>query len=213
MSTLSNWFESMPSQHHLKCAETWASSQSCSGLAQLPALSVWISSKAFGASDAGGDVHYLSVCPSCIVSRIALADVSGHGLAVESVGTKLRELMQKYLAALDQANLMSDLNEAVRQELDGIHYATMVAVSFHGRRGLLVMTNAGHPPPLWYRAERNEWSWLETQRASERERPAGVPLGMLPDIDYDRIVIKPGRGDLVLLYSDGVSEATNAAGE
>ena len=74
------------------------------------------------------------------------------------------------------------------------------------------MTNAGHPPPLWYRASRNEWSWLETQRASERERPAGVPLGLLADVTYDRLVVKPQSGDLIVLYSDGVSEATSPAG-
>ena len=34
--------------------------------------------------------------------------------------------MQKYLAALEQASLMGDLNEAVIDELDGVHYATMV---------------------------------------------------------------------------------------
>ena len=160
----------MQNQHHLKCAETWASSQSGSTVAHLPGVRVWVYSNAFGASDAGGDVHYISVCPSCIVSRVALADVSGHGVAVESLGTKLRELMQKHLAALDQANLMSDLNQAVRRELDGIHYATMVAIGFHGRRGLLVMTNAGHPPPLWYRANRGDWEWLEPQRAEPESR-------------------------------------------
>ena len=42
------------------------------------------------------------------------------------------------------------------EELDGIHYATMVAAGFHGRRGLIVMTNAGHPPAFWYRASRDE---------------------------------------------------------
>lgn len=121
--------------------------------------------------------------------------------------------MQRYLQDLEQVGLMRDLNRAVQETLESVHYATMVAVGFHGRRGLLVLTNAGHPPPLWYRAERNEWSWLETQRASERGRRAGAPLGLLPDIDYDRIVIKPGRSDLVLLYSDGVSEATDSAGQ
>jgi sigma-B regulation protein RsbU (phosphoserine phosphatase) len=89
----------------------------------------------------------------------------------------------------------------------------MVAVGWHGRRGLMVMTNAGHPPPLWYRVSRNEWSWLETQRVSERERPAGVPLGLLADVTYDRLVVKPQSGDLMVLYSDGVSEATSPAGE
>jgi phosphoserine phosphatase RsbU/P len=75
------------------------------------------------------------------------------------------------------------------------------------------MTNAGHPPSLWYRARTQQWDWLETQRVGERGRPAGVPLGLLADVDYDRRIIKPLPGDLLLLYSDGISEATNPAGE
>jgi serine phosphatase RsbU (regulator of sigma subunit) len=37
-----------------------------------------------------------------------------------------------------------------------------------------------------------------------------VPLGLLPDVTYDRLVIKPQPGDLVVLYSDGVSEANES---
>jgi sigma-B regulation protein RsbU (phosphoserine phosphatase) len=173
----------------------------------------WVHSVPAGLSDAGGDVHYVSVCPSCIVCRIALADVSGHGSAVAALGGTLRGLMQRHLQALEQVALMRDLNVAVRDAMDDVHYATMVAVGWHGRRGLLVVTNAGHPPPLWYRAARDEWRWLETTRAAERGRLAGVPLGLLADIEYDRVVVKPQPGDLVVLYSDGASEATNAAGE
>ena len=157
--------------HRLKCAETWAGNEGTSSVADLPGLRVWVHSTPFGPGEAGGDVHYVSVCPSCIVSRIALADVSGHGRAVVSLSDKLRELMQTYLTALEQTTLMRDLNEAVIVELDGVHYATMVAVGFHGRRGLLVMTNAGHPPALWYRANRHEFAWFEPQpRAGERGR-------------------------------------------
>jgi phosphoserine phosphatase RsbU/P len=173
----------------------------------------WVHSAPAGIGDAGGDVHYLSVCPSCIVSRIALADVSGHGSAVAALGETLRGLMQRHLQALEQVALMRDLNLAVRDAMHDVHYATMVAVGWQGRRGLLVVTNAGHPPPLWYRAARDEWRWLETARVSERGRLAGVPLGLLPDIQYDRSVVKPQSGDLVVLYSDGVSEATNPAAE
>ena len=121
--------------------------------------------------------------------------------------------MGRYLRALEQVGLMRDLNEAVREELDDVHYATMVAVGWHGRRGLLVVTNAGHPPPLWYRAAREEWSWLETGTRVERGQPAGIPLGLMADINYERSVLKPKAGDLVVLYSDGASEATNPAGE
>jgi phosphoserine phosphatase RsbU/P len=197
----------------LKCAETWASNQGTSSVVDLPGLRVWVHSTPFGPGEAGGDVHYVSVCPSCIVSRIALADVSGHGRAVVSLGAKLRELMQTYLAALEQASLMRDLNEAVRVQLDGVHYATMVAVGFHDRRGLLVMTNAGHPPALWYRAFRDEWAWFEPQRAEGSLDIRGTPLGLLPNVSYDRMTVKPGPGDLIVLYSDGVSEATNQAGK
>ena len=197
---------------HLACSETWASNKQTDSLVELPGLTAWVHSVPMGPTHAGGDVHYVSVCPSCIVTRIALADVSGHGQAVGVFGEKLRELMERHLRALGQIELMRDLNQAVREELGDGHYATMVAVGWHGRRGLMVMTNAGHPPPLWYRASRDEWSWLETKRASERVRPAGVPLGLLADVTYDRLVVKPQSGDLIVLYSDGVSEATRAAG-
>ena len=107
-------------------------------------------------------MHYVSLCPECNVARIALADVSGHGQAVAVLGDTLRQLMQRYLTELSQVGLMKDLNTAVRGGLDGVHYATMVAAGWHSRRGLLVTTNAGHPPPLWYQATQQEWGWLET---------------------------------------------------
>ena len=133
------------------------------------------------------------------------------GLAVVALSAKLRELMQKHLLALEQASLMRDLNEAVLTELDGVHYATMVAAGFHGRRGLLVMTNAGHPPAFWYRARRNEW--LRSNRNAHRTKVSirGTPLGLLPNVAYDRMIVKPEPGDLIVLYSDGVSEATDSS--
>jgi len=196
----------------LACAETWAGNSDTASVVEFPGLTGWVSSVAAGADHLGGDVHYASVCPSCIVSRIALADVSGHGEAVAALGDKLRELMQIYLRDLEQIALMRDLNRALREDFGDGHYATMVAVGWHGRRGLMVVTNAGHPPPLWYRASRDEWTWLESRRPAVRGRVAGVPLGLLPDVTYDRVVVRPQPGDLVVLYSDGVSEATNPAG-
>ena len=139
--------------------------------------------------------------------------MSGHGPAVAALGAKLRTLMERYLREVKQVELMRELNQAVREELDTVHYATMVAAGWHKRRGLLVMTNAGHPPPLWYHAARQDWSWLETQRASERQRPAGVPLGLLANTDYDHTLVRLQPGDLVVLYSDGASEALNPAGD
>ena len=80
--------QSMP--RHLACAEIWANNKRTASLVELPGLTAWVHSVPLGFGLAGGGVHYVSVCPSCIVSRIALADVSGHGQAVALFGEKLR---------------------------------------------------------------------------------------------------------------------------
>ena len=41
----------------------------------------------------------------------------------------------------------------------------------------------------------------------------GTPLGLLPNVIYDRMIVRPEPGDLIVLYSDGVSEATNPEGK
>jgi sigma-B regulation protein RsbU (phosphoserine phosphatase) len=196
----------------LDCAEVWAGTGRTASAVEMPGLRAWVHAVPSESGAAGGDVHYLSLCPSCTVSRIALADVSGHGPAVAAVGAKLRDLMVRQLTALEQVSMMRDLNRAVLEELDGVHYATMVAAGWHSRRGLLVVTNAGHPPPCWYRAKGGEWSWIEARGARERER-AGVALGLLADISYERTILKPQVGDLVVLHTDGVFEASNETGD
>ncbi len=157
------------------------------------------------------DVHFVSVCPGGIVSRIALADVSGHGQTVAVFCERLRELMQRYLLDLERITLRRDLNQVVRAELGGGCYATMLAFGFHDRGGLVVMTNAGHPPPVWHRVSRDEWSWLETP-PSERRPAAGGLLGLVADATCDRLVGKPQAGDLRVPHSDVVCETMNPAG-
>jgi serine phosphatase RsbU (regulator of sigma subunit) len=50
-------------------------------------------------------------------------------------------------------------------------------------------------------------------RCNAGSAAVGTPLGLLPDISYDRQIVKPLLDDLIVLYSDGVSEATNRDGE
>lgn len=197
----------------LDCGETWSSNRLASSPVLLPGLEAWVLAVPSGRAEAGGDIHYLSACPRCEVCRVALADVSGHGDQVAVLGEKLRQLMLEYLSALQQLGLMRDLNRAARSALGSVHYATLVAMGWHAQRALLVVTNAGHPPPMWYQAARGEWSWLQVDRAREKGTVAAVPLGLLEDVQYEKQVVKLQPGDLVVLYSDGLSEATNQAGE
>ena len=205
---IKNQFSALPGS--LSCGQTWSGSGVTSGVMMLPGLEVWMQSVPVGTAHAGGDVHYFSNCPQCIVSRIALADVSGHGDQVVAFADALRHLMVKHLATLDQQALMRDLNQVSRLALGSFHYATMLALGWHSLKGLLVITNAGHPPPMWYEAARGRWTWLDIERSSGNTE--GVPLGLLDDIQYFRRVIKLRQDDLVVLYSDGASEAVNNAG-
>jgi serine phosphatase RsbU (regulator of sigma subunit) len=202
-----------PIRTQIACARTWAGSERVASLLELPGLLAWVHSVPAGLSKVGGDVHYVSVCPCCVVSRVALADVSGHGKAVSILAGELGQLMQRYLPELEHEGLMRDLNRAVQEGLDGVHYATMVAVGWHNERSSLLLANAGHPIPCVFDAESKQWTWLEINPEPRREWPVGVPLGLFACADYDRTAVKLEPGDLVLLYSDGVTEATNPAGD
>ena len=69
--------------------------------------------------------------------------------------------------------------------------------------GSLRYSNAGHNPPLLVRKGGQV----------EELRGGGMPLGMLPGLGYEEKECRIESGDLVLLYSDGVTECTNPAGE
>ena len=75
------------------------------------------------------------------------------------------------------------------------------------------MTNAGHPPASWYRANRREWKWFESKGVGAGVGVRGTPPGLLANVSYDRMIIKPEPGDPSVRYSDGVSEATNPVGK
>src|SRR5215471_163001 len=104
----------MPSSpHRLQCAEIWSGNDRAANLLEMPGFQTWVHSVPAGPVE-GGDIHYVSLCPSCNVSRVALADVSGHGQAVATVANRIRELMERYLTDLDQRALMRDLNCMIR---------------------------------------------------------------------------------------------------
>ena len=160
----------------IACAGTWAGSERAASLLELLGMLAWVHSTPAGSSKVGGDVHYVSVCPGCVISRVALADVSGHGKAVSTLSGELRRLMQRYLPELEHDGLMRDLNRAVQEGLDGVHYATMVAVGWHNERESLLLANAGHPIPCVFEVESKEWTWLEIN-----PEPSGVPPELTPN--------------------------------
>jgi phosphoserine phosphatase RsbU/P len=80
--------------------------------------------------DGGGDLHFMSVCSHDLISRIALADVSGHGREVDAAAMTLHELMRKNIHVWDQSDFMRGLNDTFNQNGAG-QCATAIVLSFH----------------------------------------------------------------------------------
>jgi len=86
--------ESWQDVARLACFELWGGNSRAVHPIELPGLQGWISCTPFGHTASGGDVHYVSVCSKGQVSRIALADVAGHGESASSVAERLRRVLQ-----------------------------------------------------------------------------------------------------------------------
>jgi sigma-B regulation protein RsbU (phosphoserine phosphatase) len=151
----------------------------------------------------------MSVCDYDLISRVALADVSGHGNEVNAVTQTLRNLMHKNINAWDQSDFMRGVNEMFGESGDH-KYATAIVLSFHRVMGRLAFSNAGHLPPLWYHAAQKAWGWLE--EGTEAKKVSGLPVGLIPGTDYSQTVVTLKPSDLLVLYTDGITEAGNETG-
>lgn len=196
----------------LQCLEIWGGNHRVSHALELPGLAGWLHSEPTEQSLKGGDVHYVSVCSKGVLTRLALADVSGHGQSASSAATLLRDLIHKHRDTWDQSELMRELNKALNIRLRDSQYASAVLFAYYQPTSELVFTNAGHPPALWYHAATNTWDWLEsgTPLAHQIE---GLPLGLIEGTDYVQVAVRIQPDDRLVLYTDGISEARNAAGE
>ena len=137
-------------------------------------------------SPEGGDVHYFSVCGEEVLSRVVLADVSGHGAQVSEAAQTLHSLMRENINTWDQSEFVCRLNTAFRGMRSGGHYATAIVAGFRRDTGELVFTNAGHPPPLLYRHRSDTWSWLDDVDDTPlfRDAAEGLPVGLIEGTVY-----------------------------
>ena len=107
---------------------------------------------------------------------------------------------------------MRELNGAFREYASPSHkYATAVILGYYRGSGELAFTNAGHPQPLWYHASRSEWDLLREGDAAAG-KGSGLPVGLIPGTCYRQTVAPLEPGDLLVLYSDGITDSENRSG-
>lgn len=196
----------------LHCTEVWGGNDRVSHALELPGLSGWLHSEPTEQALQGGDVHYVSLCSKGALTRLALADVSGHGPSAGSVAALLRGLIHKHIDTWDQSELMRELNTSLSSSVTHSQYASAILFAYYQPTRELVFTNAGHPPALWYHAASKTWDWLESSTPLAHVIE-GLPLGIIDGTDYVQVAVRLEPDDLLILYTDGITEARNPGGQ
>jgi sigma-B regulation protein RsbU (phosphoserine phosphatase) len=195
----------------LVCNEVRGGNRKFIGTRKLPGIVAWVASIPFNVGDGGGDLHFMSVCSHDLISRIALADVSGHGREVDAETVTLLELMRKNIDVWGQSDFMRGLNDTFNQDGGG-QYATAIVLGFHRVTGQLAFSNAGHLPPLWYHAAERTWGWLKEGDPAPH-KAFGLPVGLIPGTRYSQTVVTLRPSDILVLYTDGITDAESGAGK
>jgi sigma-B regulation protein RsbU (phosphoserine phosphatase) len=193
----------------LKCSEVWGGIKDEDRDARSGGLAVSLYSSSCQGGR-GGDIYYFSVCAHDALTRIALADVVGHGRAVSDVSLSLYEAMRRRMNQLDGGRVLADLNDyAARQGYAAITTASVVG--YYARSGLAYFARAGDQPPLLRRRGTGRWRPLLPR--PQGAEPADMPLGVLPQTRFDERAVRLERGDRLFLYTDGLVEAPAPDGE
>ncbi|WP_175499440.1 SpoIIE family protein phosphatase [Cellulomonas marina] len=151
-----------------------------------------------GASVLGGDWYDITTLPDGRTAFL-VGDVAGHGMSVAAITAQVRHALRAYLVdegAADRA--LTRLNEVIADLVPG-ELATVVAAELDPVTGGIVVTRAGHLPPLHVRAD----------GAAFVEGARGAPLGV-PDREgrgYVQATATLAPGDCLVLFTDGLVEA------
>ncbi|MFO0935558.1 MAG: PP2C family protein-serine/threonine phosphatase [Gemmataceae bacterium] len=196
----------------LVCMEIWGGNQATNRTVKTPGLDLWVYSRPHEDVEGGGDVHYVSLCGGGRITRFVLADVSGHGTTVAELAKSLRLLMRKNINRKDQTRFVQSLNREFSELSKLNRFATAVVATYLTGGDTLTVCNAGHPRPLYYRAGTSSWAVLRHDETLA-DGPADLPLGILEETGYTQVQLHLGPGDLVLFYTDALTEAEAPDGQ
>ncbi len=155
------------------------------------------------AQQIGGDYFDYIPLPDGRLAVI-VADVVGHGVAAAMLMAKLSTETRFSLASQpDGAKAISCLNSAI-SNLGVEKFITFLCLILDRHSNKIEIINAGHMAPLW---KTNSKRILEPG-----DEQAGVPIGIIDDFEYELSHIEIQPGEQLLMYTDGINEAPNAAG-
>lgn len=135
---------------------------------------------------------------------VALGDVSGKGIAAALLMSSLHAAVHAQAASHSTlVETISNVNRYLAENIPSNRFVTLFYAELDPKTGSLAFVNAGHNPPII----------IHDSGTVEQLSSGGLPLGIIPDTEYreGRTQLQPS--DVLVIYSDGVSEAINPAGE
>jgi len=130
-----------------------------------------------------------------------IGDVSGHGVSAGMLMTSLQTVFHTLAPEMDSP--VAVLKRINRLYVHNIHFTTFVTLFFarlDTQKRQLSYASAGHNPPLLYRSSTTKGTWL---------KPTGPAIGLVDDFGFQCNDIQLSQGDILVLYTDGLVEATN----
>lgn len=136
---------------------------------------------------------------------MVMADVSGHGASAALVMTMVKGILHAITHEYESPDqVLSEINSILNQIGPKEKFVTMMFLVFDLKKKQLRYSNAGHNPLLFYNCKSDTCEMVELR---------GTALGLSNLSEYKEKGISLGSGDLILIYTDGVTEAFNEQGE
>jgi len=135
---------------------------------------------------------------------LAIGDVSGKGMGAALLMATVRASFRAHMeTATGLQHLIGSLNTAIIQSASANNFVSFVYAEIDGPSGLIEYVNAGHNPPMLVRSSGEV----------DRLPAGGLILGVVPAAKHERREVEMRPGDLLVAFSDGVTETQNEAGE
>ncbi|QEG21574.1 PP2C family protein-serine/threonine phosphatase [Mariniblastus fucicola] len=200
--------------NQMRCTEIVGSNLATSKAYRTHGLDIYVDSSPFHNSRiGGGDVYYVTSChsdDSGRVTRLMLADISGHGEEAAGRAISLRGSLRKNVNQKSQSNFVQRMNEEFIESSPRDQIATAVAASYFVDQRRLSLGIAGHPNPLLFRQSAMQWYKIDEQALRNETSLANVPFGICASTSFPTRNIAVEDGDMFLLYSDALTESLDS---
>jgi len=163
-----------------------------------------LAARSIPAKEVGGDFYDAIPLPGGRTALV-IADVAGKGVPAALFMALSRTVLRaNTLVPRSASEAVSEANTLIAQDAKSGMFVTLFYTVADPGKKTLTYVNAGHNPPLLFRAGGGRPTAL---------KGTGIILGVMPEADYGEETIHLASGDLVLFYTDGVTEAINPSEE